>query len=112
MLRTHTCGELRGDQIGRQVRLCGWVDTTRDYGGMIFLDLRDRYGKTQVVVTPDAGDDALQMAQRLRGEDVVLVSGTVSARLEGKDNEKLATGEIEVRADEIQLLNRCKTPPF
>jgi aspartyl-tRNA synthetase len=79
---------------------------------MIFIDLRDRYGKTQVVVTPDAGGDALEQAQKLRGEDVVLISGVVRARLDGKDNSKLATGEIEVRAEQLRLLNRCKTPPF
>ena len=79
---------------------------------MIFIDLRDRYGKTQVVVTPDSGPENLQIAQRLRGEDVALFVGTVSPRLEGKANEKLTTGDIEVRATSVQLLNRCKTPPF
>ncbi len=112
MLRSHTCGELRSDAIGQQVTLCGWVDSTRDYGGMIFIDLRDRYGKTQVVVTPDSGQENLQIAQRLRGEDVVQFVGAVSSRLEGKVNEKLLTGDIEVRASTVKLLNRCKTPPF
>ncbi len=112
MLRSHTCGQLRSSDIGQQVTLCGWVDSTRDYGGMIFIDLRDRYGKTQVVVTPDSGDENLEIAKRLRGEDVALFTGTVASRLEGKDNEKLATGGIEVRASKLQLLNRCKTPPF
>lgn len=112
MLRTHTCGQLRSTDIGQQVTLCGWVDTTRDYGGMIFIDLRDRYGITQVVVTPDSGPENLQTAQRLRGEDVALFVGTVTPRLEGKANEKLVTGDIEVRATSVKLLNRCKTPPF
>ncbi len=112
MLRSHTCGQLRSSDIGQQVTLCGWVDSTRDYGGMIFIDLRDRYGKTQVVVTPDSGAAYLEIAQRLRGEDVVLFAGVVSSRLEGKVNEKIATGDIEVRATEVRLLNRCKTPPF
>ncbi len=112
MLRTHTCGELREGHAGQSTTLCGWVDSTRDYGGMIFIDLRDRYGKTQVVVTPDSGDENLEIAKRLRGEDVALFTGTVAPRLEGKDNEKLATGGIEVRAISAQLLNRCKTPPF
>lgn len=112
MLRTHTCGELRSGDIGQQVTLCGWVDTTRDYGGMIFIDLRDRYGKTQVVVTPDSGEENLQIAQRLRGEDVAQFVGVITARLEGKANEKLLTGDIEVRASQVKLLNRCKTPPF
>lgn len=112
MLRSHTCGQLRSSDIGQQVKLCGWVDTTRDYGGMIFIDLRDRYGKTQVVVTPDSGEENLEIAKRLRGEDVVLFEGTVASRLEGKDNEKLVTGGIEVRASKVSLLNRSKTPPF
>ncbi len=112
MLRSHTCGELRSGDIGQQVTLCGWVDTTRDYGGMIFIDLRDRYGKTQVVVTPDSGEENLQLAQRLRGEDVVQFVGTITSRLEGKANEKLLTGDIEVRATTVKMLNRCKTPPF
>ncbi len=112
MLRSHTCGQLRSGDIGQQVTLCGWVDSTRDYGGMIFIDLRDRYGKTQVVVTPDSGQANLEIAQRLRGEDVVLFEGSVTGRLEGKGNEKLSTGDIEVRAIKVQLLNRCKTPPF
>lgn len=112
MLRSHTCGQLRSKDIGQQVTLCGWVDSTRDYGGMIFIDLRDRYGKTQVVITPDCGEETLETAKRLRGEDVALFTGQVSPRLEGKDNEKLTTGEIEVRAHEVRLLNRSKTPPF
>ncbi len=112
MLRSHTCGQLRSSDIGQQVTLCGWVDTTRDYGGMIFIDLRDRYGKTQVVVTPDSGEAILETAKKLRCEDVVLFVGKVNSRLDGKDNSKLATGEIEVVASDCQVLNRCKTPPF
>jgi aspartyl-tRNA synthetase len=112
LLRSHTCGQLRNVEIGQEVTLCGWVDTTRDYGGMIFIDLRDRYGKTQVVVTPDSGPENLEIAQRLRGEDVAMFVGRVTPRLEGKANEKLLTGDIEVRATSVKLLNRCKTPPF
>jgi aspartyl-tRNA synthetase len=112
LLRTHNCGQLRSSDIGQRVTLCGWVDKSRDHGGTIFLDLRDRYGKTQVVVNPDCGAEALQAAKDLRGEDVALIQGKVAPRLEGKDNLKLATGEIEVRADSVRLLNRCKTPPF
>jgi len=112
LLRSHTCGQLRSSDIGQQVTLCGWVDTTRDYGGMIFIDLRDRYGKTQVVVTPDSGEAILETAKKLRCEDVVLFVGKVNSRLDGKDNSKLATGEIEVVASDCQVLNRCKTPPF
>ncbi|GAB5404354.1 MAG: aspartate--tRNA ligase [Aureliella sp.] len=112
MLRSHTCGELRISHVDQTVTLCGWVDKSRDHGGTIFLDLRDRYGKTQVVVNPDCGGDYLEIAKKLRGEDVVLVEGTVSPRLEGKDNEKLPTGEVELRASRVELLNRSKTPPF
>ncbi|MGN6548164.1 MAG: aspartate--tRNA ligase [Aureliella sp.] len=112
MLRTHTCGELRKEHVGQRVTLCGWIDTTRDHGQTIFLDVRDRYGKTQVMVSPDSGTEALENAKKLRGEDVALFSGVVRQRLEGKTNEKLDTGEIELIADEVRLLNRCQTPPF
>lgn len=112
MLRSHTCGELRSDHIGQRVTLCGWIDTTRDHGKTVFLDLRDRYGRTQVVVNPDAGDAALDLAKSLRCEDVALFTGVVQRRLEGKSNEKLDTGEIELIADEVKVLNRCLTPPF
>lgn len=112
MLRTHTCGELRSTHIGKRVTLCGWIDTARDHGGTMFIDLRDRYGKTQCVVNPDSGEAALEVAKSLRGEDVVLISGVVSPRLEGKANNKLATGDVEIRADKVQLLNKCLTPPF
>ncbi len=112
MLRTHTCGELRREHIGQRVTLCGWVDRTRDHGQTIFLDLRDRYGRTQVMVSPDSGAEALQTAKELRGEDVALFTGLVRPRLEGKSNEKLDTGEIELVASEVRLLNRCQTPPF
>jgi aspartyl-tRNA synthetase len=112
MMRTHTCGELRSENIGQQVTLCGWIDTTRDHGGAIFLDLRDRYGKTQVVVGPESGAEALAAAGKLRGEDVVKIQGQVAQRLEGKANAKLATGDIELRASAVTLLNRSETPPF
>ncbi len=112
MLRTHTCGQLRVENVGQEVTLCGWVDTTRDHGGAVFLDLRDRYGKTQVVVAPQSGPEVLELAKSLRGEDVVLVRGTVSHRLEGKINAKIATGEIEIRGSYVEVLNRSVTPPF
>lgn len=112
MLRTHTCGQLRVENVGQEVTLCGWVDTTRDHGGAVFLDLRDRYGKTQVVVAPQSGPEVLELAKSLRGEDVVLVRGIVSHRLEGKINAKIATGEIEIRASYVEVLNRSATPPF
>ena len=112
MLRTHTCGQLRREQIGQEVTLCGWVDTNRDFGGSQFIDLRDRYGKTQVVFTPQSGAETQALARALRSEDVVAITGTVARRLEGKDNLKLATGEIEIRGAKINLLNKCQTPPF
>lgn len=112
MLRTHTCGQLRVGNVGQEVTLCGWVDTKRDHGGAVFLDLRDRYGKTQVVVAPQSGPANLELAAQLRGEDVVLIRGTVAHRLEGKINSKIATGEIEIRAAHVEVLNRSATPPF
>ncbi|MCE9546407.1 MAG: aspartate--tRNA ligase [Planctomycetia bacterium] len=112
MLRTHTCGELRSEDVGREVTLCGWVDTNRDFGGSQFIDLRDRYGKTQVVFTPQSGAETQALARSLRSEDVVSMTGTVARRLEGKDNAKLATGQIEVRGTGLKVLNKSLTPPF
>ncbi len=112
MLRTHTCGELRADDVGRQVTLCGWVDTCRDHSGVQFVDLRDRYGKTQVVFGPEGGKQNQSLARSLRSEFVVAVSGKVAPRPEGTVNPKLATGQIEVRARQVQILNRSRTPPF
>ena len=112
MLRTHTCGELGSQHIGRQVTLCGWVDSYRDHGGGIFIDLRDRYGKTQIVFDPDVGQQTLELARSLRSEFVISVTGKVAARPEGTVNAKLATGEIEVRPTELVLLNKSQTPPF
>jgi len=112
LLRSHTCGELRAEHVGQEVTICGWVDTTRDHGGMVFLDLRDRYGKTQVVAAPESGEECIKLARRIRGEDVVLVVGRVAHRIEGTVNTKLATGQIELRAIRIEILNKCQTPPF
>ncbi len=112
MLRTHTCGELRGQDVGRQVTLCGWVDTYRDHSGVLFIDLRDRYGKTQAVFAPESGEPLLQLARSLRPEFVVRASGAVAPRPEGTVNSKLPTGEIEVRVKELEVLNRSLTPPF
>jgi aspartyl-tRNA synthetase len=110
VLRTHTCGELRVDHIGREVTLCGWVDTYRDFGGVLFVDLRDRYGKTQVVIAPEGGPELKEMAQTLRSEYVVQATGKVARRPEGTDNLKLATGQIEVRAAHVKLLNPSLVP--
>ncbi|MBX7167036.1 MAG: aspartate--tRNA ligase [Pirellulales bacterium] len=112
VLRTHTCGELRVNQAGQTVTLCGWVDTNRDHAGVQFVDLRDRYGKTQIVFGPESGAEIQQAARGLRAEFVVRVTGKVARRPEGTVNPKLDTGEIEVRAAQLEVLNRSQTPPF
>jgi aspartyl-tRNA synthetase len=112
VLRTHTCGELRLEHVGQQVTICGWVDTHRDHSGVLFVDLRDRYGKTQVVFAPESGDETLQTAKTLRSEFVLLVRGKVARRPEGTVNPKLDTGEIEVRVQHLEILNKSLTPPF
>lgn len=110
MLRTHTCGELRTEQIDSEVTLCGWVDSSRDHGGAVFIDLRDRYGKTQIVFGPESG--LVDEGSTLRNEDVILVVGQVSHRPDGTINDKLPTGELEVRVTKLQILNKSETPPF
>ena len=112
MLRTHTCGELRAEHKGQIVTVCGWVDTYRDHSGVLFVDLRDRYGKTQVVFAPEGGDELLVQAKSLRAEDVISVTGAVSPRPEGTVNPKLPTGEVEVRVQRLVVLNKSRTPPF
>jgi len=112
VLRTHTCGELTSAQQGETVTLCGWVDSYRDHGGALFIDLRDRYGKTQVVFAPEAGEAIVEASKGLRNEDVIKAVGSVAPRPEGTINSKLGTGEIEVRCTELTILNKCKTPPF
>ena len=109
---THTCGQLRAADEGNEVTLAGWVDSYRDHGGTIFIDLRDRYGKTQVVFDPDCGTDVLEQAKPLRSEDVICVTGVVSPRPAGTVNPKLATGEIELRTKELTVLNKCQSAPF
>jgi aspartyl-tRNA synthetase len=103
---------LRTGQIGQEVTLCGWVDSYRDHGGGLFVDLRDRYGKTQVVFAPEAGPQILEAAKSLRSEFVIAVTGKVAHRPEGTVNPKLDTGEIEVRATRLDVLNKSLTPPF
>ena len=112
MLRTHTCGELRSAHLGTAVTLCGWVDRVRDHKGVIFIDLRDRWGKTQVVIGPESPAGTLAAAKAVRPEWVVLVRGTVGARPAGTTNPKLVTGEIEVVCNEFQVLNEAETPVF
>ena len=110
--RTHTCGELRTDDAGTSARLAGWVHRRRDYGKLIFIDLRDRHGITQVVI--DAGDapDASEVAARMRPEFVVAFEGEVALRQPGTENPKLATGAVELQARAATVLNEAKTPPF
>lgn len=111
-MRTHTCGELTTQHIGQEVTLCGWVDSYRDHGGGIFIDLRDRYGKSQIVFDPDCGQDTQDLARSLRSEFVISVTGKVAPRPEGTVNAKLSTGEIEVRPSKLVVLNKSQTPPF
>lgn len=111
MLRTHTCGELRPEHVGQEVTLCGWVDTTRDHGLGLFIDLRDRYGKTQVVFDSDVGEQVLALAKTLRSEYVAGVTGIVAHRPEEALNPKLATGAIEVRAKTLTLFNKSEPTP-
>ena len=110
--RTHTCGELRSSHVGETVTLCGWVNSYRDHGGTVFIDLRDRYGLVQVVYAPEAGDAVMAEGGKLRCEDCVQVTGTVALRPDETKNDKLDTGDIELRVTEHTLLNKCKQPPF
>ena len=110
--RTHTCGEIRKTEVGEVVILEGWVAHRRDHGGVIFIDLRDRYGLTQVVFKPEINADVHALANSLRPEYVLRVSGKVEPRLEGATNPKLATGEVEVNAEALEILNVAEPPPF
>ncbi len=131
MLKTHTCGELRAGDAGKAVTLSGWVNRRRDHGGLIFLDLRDRFGITQVTVSDDPalnlpnaanpsnganngnnGSGALEIASQIRSEFVVKVSGSVQKRPHGFENPELETGEIEVIAADLEILSEARTPPF
>src|SRR5215216_4321096 len=110
LTRTHTCGALRSDDVGADVVVLGWVHRIRDLGGVTFIDIRDRAGVSQVVVREN--DALMAIAKRLRSEYVVGVKGLVQRRSDDTINPKLATGEVEVLAREIVLLNEAKTPPF
>lgn len=112
MVRTHRCGDLRASDIGRTVTLNGWVQRRRDHGTVIFIDLRDRYGITQIVFNAERRPDVHKQGEKLGSEDVIAVTGLVSRRPDGADNPNLATGEIEVLVEKLEVLNEAKTPPF
>jgi len=112
VLRTHTCGELRSNHLEENVTLCGWVDRVRDHKGVIFIDLRDRWGKAQIVIGPDAPTEVMERARAARSEWVLSASGRVGRRPEGTTNPKLLTGEIEVVCSNLEILNEADTPAF
>ena len=112
MYRTHDCNSLRKIDIGKQVTLAGWVHVSRDHGGVIFIDLRDREGLTQVVFRPEENAEVAKAGHNLRSEDVIQVSGKVAPRLPGTENPKLATGDIEVVPNHLRILNRADALPF
>jgi len=111
-MRTHACGGLGLEHTGERVALCGWVATTRDHGGVIFVDLRDREGEVQIVVHPEEAGEAHEVAQRLKTESVVRAVGVVQPRPEGTVNPDLPTGQVEVAVDGIEVLSEADTPPF
>ncbi|MHC4123706.1 MAG: OB-fold nucleic acid binding domain-containing protein, partial [Planctomycetota bacterium] len=110
--RTHNCSQLRIEDVGKKVTLAGWVHSYRDHGNLVFIDLRDRNGLTQLVLDPETHPDAHKLARSLRCEWVIAAAGTVQPRGEGLENPKLDTGQIEVATDKLQILNQAKTPPF
>lgn len=110
--RTHLAGELSTANVGEKVVVMGWVNSRRDHGGLIFVDLRDRSGLIQLVFSPDVGKEAFEKAEKIRGEYVLAVEGEVRHRSEQTINPKLKTGEIEVYIHELRVLNKAKTPPF
>jgi len=112
MYRTHDCNSLRKTDIGKQVMLAGWVHVSRNHGGVIFVDLRDREGLTQVVFRPEENAEVASEARSLGSEDVIEVSGRIAARVPGTENPKLATGDIEVIPNRLQILNRADALPF
>src|SRR5438309_3484896 len=112
MYHTHNCNALRAADIGQQATLAGWVHSRRDHGGVIFIDLRDREGLTQVVFRPEENREVAAAAHHLRDEDVIQVSGRVAPRVPGTENPKLATGEIELVPASLTILNRAENLPF
>ncbi|MBI3034502.1 aspartate--tRNA ligase, partial [Candidatus Woesearchaeota archaeon] len=112
MLRTHTCGDLSAKFAGKKAVLCGWAHSRRDHGGVIFIDLRDRYGLTQIVCDPSHNKKAHEEAEHIGREFVLRAEGSVRKRLEGMANPNMKTGEIELIVDKIEILNRSETPPI
>jgi aspartyl-tRNA synthetase len=112
VLRSDTCGELRAKDVGKSVTLAGWVHRRRDHGGLIFIDLRDRWGLVQVVVDPSASEEGHQVASQVRNEYVLKVTGEVRRRPADQENPEMGTGEIEIVGHSIEILNEARTPPF
>src|ERR1041385_2566371 len=112
MQRTHHCAQLRKEQIGQKVTLAGWVHSRRDHGGIVFIDLRDREGVTQVLFDPEYNEETAEASHALRSEYVIAVQGLVRERPKGTVNNKLPTAEIEVVAHKLEILNPSETPPF
>jgi aspartyl-tRNA synthetase len=112
IFRTLHCNAVRSEHIGQTVTLCGWVNSARDHGGVIFIDLRDREGLTQVVFRPEENAEVAAQSHHLRDEDVLQVTGKVSARLTGTENAKLPTGDVEIVATEFKVLNKADVLPF
>src|SRR6056300_1446642 len=110
MIRTHTCGSLRLEDVGKTVTLCGWVQRRRDFGSMSFIDIRDRYGITQLSFNEDYNTDLLEQARSVAREFVVSITGKVTER--SNKNENLATGDIEIVVNQLDVLNASLTPPF
>ena len=110
--RTIYCGQVRPEHIGKEVVVCGWVHRRRDHGGLVFVDLRDREGLIQVVINPEMSAEAHEKADALRVEYVVSVRGTVRQRPEGTENPNLPTGQVEVAASSLAILNESKPIPF
>src|SRR3989339_697311 len=110
--RTHSCGELTEKDFGKKAVLCGWVHTWRDHGGLVFLDLRDRGGITQVVFNPEKKEHLHTESRKLRSVYVVAIKGLVEPRPKGTENNKLKTGKVEVAVEEMEVLNTAEPPPF
>ncbi|MDP2656465.1 MAG: aspartate--tRNA ligase [bacterium] len=112
MYRTHTCGQITKKDVGSEIMLAGWVHARRDHGGLIFIDLRDRYGITQITFNPEKNPEAWKLAEELRAEFVIQVTGTVVARPEDMVNKHMTTGEVELMTTDLEILSRAQTPPF